>query len=86
MFSSPIFYVWLVWLFAVAAFAVIRHQARRREEQQREERPRQRPVRPVRPKAGRPAPTAGYRDQLIAAGLIRPAADADSTTDPTTTM
>jgi hypothetical protein len=89
MFSSPIFYAWLVWLLAVAIFAVIRHQARRREEQQREERRRQReaqqgrrPVGVVRSQARRPALPADYRDQLIAAGLIRPAAKVDSTTDP----
>jgi hypothetical protein len=86
MLNSPIFYVWLVWFLAVAVFAVIRYQARLRDEQQREQRRRQRGQRPVsatRPQARRSsAPPADYRDQLIAAGVIRPAAEADSTTDP----
>lgn len=89
MCSSPILYAWLVWLLAVVAFAVIRYQVRRREEQQREERRRQReaergqhPVGATRPQARRSALPVGYRDQLIAAGVIRPAAEADSTTDP----
>ena len=89
MFNSPIFYAWLAWLLAVTAFAIIRYQARRREEQQREERCRQREaergqrrVSATRSQARRSAPPVGYRDQLIAAGLIRPAVEADSTTDP----
>ena len=42
MFSSPVFYVWLAWLLALAVFAVIRHRARQREELQREARRQQR--------------------------------------------
>ena len=89
MFSSPIFYLWLVWLLAVAVIALIRHKTRRRDELQRAERRRQREVeREVRPARGersherQSATPAGYRDQLIAAGLIRPAAEPDATTDP----
>jgi hypothetical protein len=93
MFSSPVFYVWLAWLLAVAAFAVIRHRARLREEQQREERRRQRdaersqrPVRAVRSQARRSALPVDYRDQLITAGVIKPAAEPDSLPDPATSM
>ena len=50
MFSSPVFYVWLAWLVALAVFAVIRHKTRQREEQQREERRQERRAR-LRPKA-----------------------------------
>ncbi len=89
MFSSPIFYAWLAWLLAMAVFAVIRHRARQSEEQQRAERRRQREVeREQRPGGGERSPErqsatpAGYRDQLIAAGLIRPAAEPDAMTDP----
>jgi len=89
MFSSPIFYAWLAWLLAVAAFAIIRYEARQREEQQREERRRQRavecrqrPVGAVRSQARRSALPADYRDQLIAAGIIKPAAESDSSPDP----
>lgn len=89
MFSSPVFYVWLAWLLAVAVFAIIRYRTRLREEQQREERRRQReaqqgrrPVGVVRSQARRPALPADYRDQLIAAGVIKPAAEPDSSPDP----
>ena len=32
MFSSPVFYIWLAWLLALAAFAVIRLKIHRRGE------------------------------------------------------
>ena len=93
MFSNPVFYAWLTWLLAVTAFAVIRYQARRREEQQREERSRQReaergqrPVGAVRSQTRRRALLADYRDQLVIAGVIRPAAEPDATSDPATSM
>ena len=106
MFSSPVFYVWLAWLLAVAVFAVIRYRTRLREEQQREERRRQREAQQgrrsvgvVRSQARRPALPADYRDQLtlapvlahsasagVAAGVIKPAAEPDSSPDPATSM
>ena len=93
MFSSPVFYAWLVWLLALAVFAVIRHKARQREEQQREERRRQRDAErgqrstgAVRRQVRRPALPPDYRDQLIAAGIIKPAAEPDTTSDPATSM
>ena len=89
MFSSPVFYAWLAWLLALAAFAIIRHKARQREEQQREERRRQREAERWQRSAGagrrqmhRSALSADYRDQLITAGVIRPAADPEITPDP----
>ena len=93
MFSSPVFCVWIAWLLALTAFAVIRHRARQREEQQREERRRQREAErgqhsngALRHQMRRSALPADYRDQLVAAGVIRPAAEPDSTPDPTTNM
>ena len=93
MFSSPVFYIWLAWLLALAAFAVIRLKIHRREEQQREERRQQREVErgqrstsAVRRQVRRPALPVDYRDQLVAAGIIRPAAEPDSTPDPATNM
>ena len=89
MFSSPVFYAWLAWLLALAAFAVIRHKARQREEQQREERRRQREAErgqrstgAVRRQVRRPALPPDYRDQLIAAGVIKPATEPEITPDP----
>ncbi|MBM3123132.1 MAG: hypothetical protein FJZ97_13255 [Chloroflexi bacterium] len=96
MFSSPVFYAWLVWLLALAAFAVSRHKGRQREEQQREERRQQREAEraergqhsgsAMRPRLPRPPLPADYRDQLIAAGIIRPAAEPDISPDPATSM
>ncbi len=93
MFSSPVFCAWLAWLLALTAFAVIRHKARQREEQQREERRRQREAErglrstgAVRRQARRPALPIDYRDQLVAAGVIRPATEPDRTPDPATSM
>jgi hypothetical protein len=93
MFSSPVFYAWLAWLLALAAFAVIRHKARQREEQQREKRRRQREAERGQRSTGavhrqvrRPALPPDYRDQLIAAGIIKPAAEPDSAPDPATSM
>jgi Flp pilus assembly protein TadB len=93
MFSSPVFYGWLAWLLALAVFAVMRYKARQREEQQREERRQQREAQrrqhsdgAVRRQARRSALPTDYRDQLVAAGIIRPAAEPDITPDPATSM
>jgi len=86
MFSSPVFYAWLAWLLAVAVFAAIRLKSRQREEQQREERRRQRSDGTVRRQVRRSAVPANYRDQLVAAGSIRPAAEPESIPDPATSM
>jgi heme exporter protein D len=96
MFSSPVFYVWIAWLLALAVFAVVRYKARQHEEHQREERRQQREAERadrgqrsgvgVRRQLSRPSLSADYRDQLVAAGLIRPAADPDTTADPATSM
>ena len=93
MFSSPVFYAWLAWLLALAAFAVIRHKARQREEQQREERRQQREAERGQHSSGalrrqmrRSVLPPDYRDQPVAAGVIRPAAEPDITPDPPTSM
>lgn len=93
MFSSTVFYVWIVWFLALVAFAVIRYKTRQREEQQREERRRQREAErgqhssgAVRRQMHRSALPPDYRDQLVAAGIIRPAAEPDITPDPPTSM
>jgi len=85
MFSSPVFYVWLAWLLALAVFAVIRHLARQREEQQREERRQEREAR-LRPKAARRTLPPDYRDQLVGAGVTKPALEPASAPDPATSM
>jgi hypothetical protein len=93
MFSSPVFHAWIAWLLALTDFAVIRHRSRQREEQQREERRRQREAErgqhssgAVRHQVRRSALSADYRDQLVAAGVIRPATEPDLTPDPATSM
>ena len=93
MFSSPVFYGWLTWLVALAVFAVIRLKTRQREEQQREERRQQREAErrqhsdgAVRRQVRRYALPADYRDQLVAASVIKPAAEPDIAPDPATSM
>ena len=93
MFSSPVLYVWIVWLLAIMAFSVIRYKACQREEQRREERRRQREAERGQHSSGalrrlmrRSALPPDYRDQLIAAGIIRPAAEPDISPDPATSM
>lgn len=93
MFSSPVFYVWIAWFLTLAALAVIRLKIHRREEQQREERRQQReahggqrPIGAVRRQIRRSALPVDYRDQLVAAGVIRPATEPDTTPDPVTSM
>jgi len=83
MFSSPVFYIWLAWLLALAAFAVIRLKIHRREEQQREERRQQREVErgqrstgAVRRQVRRPASPPDYRDQLTLAPVLAHSASA----------
>lgn len=93
MFSSPILDVWIAWFLALAAFAVIRLKVHRREEQQREERRQQREAErgqrstgAMRRQVRRAAFPADYRDQLVAAGLIRPAIEPDITPVSATNM
>ncbi len=93
MLSSPVFYAWIAWLLVLAAFAVIRLKIHRREEQQREERKqrreaerRQRSTGAIRRQVRPPTPPPDYRDQLIAAGVIRPAAEPDTILDPAPSM
>lgn len=84
---------WLVWLAVVVVLAIVRsdfvRKASARREQERRERMANRPARPARlgsryVGAARqsPAPASGQplvtRDQLVAAGAIIPAADADA--------
>lgn len=92
MFSSSVFYVWVAWLLALAALAVIRLKIHQCEEQQREERRQQReahggprPIGAVRRQARRSALPADYRNQLIAAGVIRPAT-APEITEPASSL
>jgi len=96
MFSSPIVYAWIAWLLVVGVVAVLRFVAHQREERRRTERRSQRRTgqgagsvpdtaltvrRPRTPK--RPSIPADYREQLVAAGIIQPAADL-TTPDPAT--
>jgi hypothetical protein len=92
MFSSTVFYVWIAWFLSLVAFAVIRYKTRQREEQQREERRQQREAErgqrstgAVRRQMRRSALPPDYRDQLVAAGVIRPATEPESA-DPAINM
>ncbi len=96
MFSSPIVYAWIAWLLIVGVIAVLRFAAHQCEERRRAERrsprrtgqaagsaPDQAPV-VRRPRtAYRQRISADYREQLVAAGIIQPAADL-ATPDPAT--
>ena len=94
MFSSPIVYAWIAWLLIVGVIAVLRFAAHQREERGRAEHRQQRRTghdagtapdeatiagSPRKTKR-RPVP-AGYREQLVAAGIIQPASDL-ATPDP----
>ncbi len=96
MFSSPIMYAWIAWLLVVGIIAVLRFAAHQREERQRAERRQQRRTGQAagsapdqalvvrRPRTiERRSISAGYRDQLVAAGIIRPATEPDIAPDPT---
>ena len=98
MFSSPIVYAWIAWLLVIGVIAVLRFAAHQREERGRAERRSQRRTgraagsapdkalavrRPRRTK--QPPLPADYREQLVAAGIIQPAADL-TTPDPATQM
>lgn len=96
MFSNPIMYAWIMWLLIVGVIAVLRFAAHQREDRQRAERHQQRRTGHVagtapdeatiagspRKTKRRPVP-AGYREQLVAAGIIQPATDL-ATPDPAT--
>lgn len=96
MFSSPIVYAWIAWLHVIGVIAVLRFAAHRREDRRRAERRSQRrtgqaagsapdktlAVRRPRMTKKQPLP-ADYREQLVAAGIIQPAADL-ATPDPAT--
>jgi len=96
MFSSPIAYAWIAWLLVVGVIAGLRFAAHQREERRRAERRSQRRtsqaagsapdkalvVRGLRTTKQQPL-AADYREQLVAAGIIQPAADL-ATPDPAT--
>jgi hypothetical protein len=98
MFSSPIVYAWIAWLLVIGVIAVLRFAAHQREERRRAERRSQRRtgqaagsapdkalvVNSPRTTRRRPVP-ADYREQLVAAGIIQPAADL-APPDPATQM
>ena len=88
MFSSPIAYAWFAWLLVIGLIAALRFAADQREGRRRAERRSQRLTgrtagstpdkaqilrRPGTTKK-QPIP-ADYREQLVAAGIVRPAAD-----------
>lgn len=96
MFSSPIVYAWIAWLLIVGVIAILRFAAHQREERRRAERRQQRRTGHVAGTAPdkatiassprttkRRSVPAGYREQLVAAGIIRPAPDL-ATSDPAT--
>ena len=96
MFSSPIAYAWIAWLLVVGVIALLRFAAYQREERRRAERRSQRRTGQAagsapdqapavrRPKTTKRQPIpADYREQLVAAGIIQPAADL-TTPDPAT--
>lgn len=96
MFSSSIVYVWIAWLLVIGVIVVLRFAAHQREERRRAERRSQRrtdqaagsaphktlAMRRPRTTKRQPLP-ADYREQLVAAGIIQPAADL-ATSDPAT--
>lgn len=94
MFSSPIAYAWLAWLLIVVAVVVLRFSVQRQKQRQKSQttasanpdsvapgEPHQ--ARSSASPRGRPRVAAGYRDQLIAAGIIHPAPEL-SAPDPAT--
>ena len=96
MFSSPIVYAWIAWLLVVGVIAILRFAAHQREERGRAKHRQQRRTGYVAETApdkatiaGSPETTkrrsvpAGYREQLVAAGIIQPASDL-ATPDPAT--
>ena len=96
MFSSLIVYAWIAWLLVIGVIAVLRFVAHQREERRRAERRSQRRTDQTTGSAPdkalavrRPRTTkrqqlpADYREQLVAAGIIQPAADL-ATPDPAT--
>jgi hypothetical protein len=96
MFSSPIVYAWIAWLLVIGVIAVLRFAAHQREERRRAERRSQRRTGQAAGSAPDQAPVvnsprttrrrpvlAGYRERLVAAGIIQPAADL-ATPDPAT--
>jgi len=96
MFSSPIVYAWIAWLLLIGVIAALRFAAHQREERRRAERRSQHRtgqvagsmpdkalvVNRLRTTERQPVP-ADYREQLVAAGIIQPAADL-ATPDPAT--
>lgn len=85
MSSSLIFVLWIAWFAGLIAVAVLRYRAVSRERRQtRGTRPRH--------KLARQSMAPDYRDQLVAAGIIRPTTAPESTpdqqigSDPASTM
>jgi Flp pilus assembly protein CpaB len=83
MSSSLIAVLWIAWFAGLVVVAVLRYRIVRRKHSERAERQQAREPR-VQHKVARRILPAGYRDQLIAAGLIKPATEPDSTPDPAT--
>lgn len=81
MLHSPLFFVWIGWVLVIGAIAVVRSIYARREKAEREqerEELRSRRVgstqHPISPPQRHSMPP-DYRQQLVEAGLIKPAGD-----------
>jgi len=81
MLHSPLFVVWIGWVLVIGVIAVARSIYVRRENAEREQRREERASRrvgrtahPIRPPQRRSLPP-GYRQQLVDAGIIKPAGD-----------
>jgi hypothetical protein len=81
MLHSPLFFIWIGWVLVVGVIAVVRGVYARRENAERERKREERASRqvgraahPIRPPQ-RAALPPGYRQQLVDAGIIKPAGD-----------
>jgi heme exporter protein D len=83
MSSSLIFILWIAWCAGLVVVAVLRYRAVRREQRERAERRQAREARAQHKVTRRTLPP-DYRDQLIAAGIIKPAAEPEIAPDPAT--
>lgn len=81
MLHSPLFFIWIGWVLVIGVIAVVRSSYARREEaereHEREERRSRRVGRTQHPISlpQRQALPPDYRQQLVDAGLIKPAGD-----------
>lgn len=83
--KTLIFVLWLAWLTGLAVVTVLRSRAMHSERQQRAERRHARDARPRR-MATRQSVSPDYCDQLVVAGIIRPAPAPEVSPDPATSM